>query len=151
MTERKFDIFELIDKIGKADIKYFDNLQDHEIKQIYPLVLMKWLGGTKNATQLKLINEIANSTVFPLYKHPKLMYKILMATTVSKGRVSWIKKKSKEKDTEILKIIKEYYECSTERAVSYLKLLSNEDIIDCAELLGTEKETMTKLKKELNG
>ena len=150
-TDRKFDIFEVIGKISNNDRKYFDALQDYEVRQIYPLVLMKWLGGTKNATQIKLTNDLVNTTVFPLYKHPKLLYKLLMVSTVSKNRVSWIKRKSKEKDNEIIKLIMSHYECSSERATMYRKVLTNDNILDIALLSGLEKETMTKLKKELNG
>ena len=151
MTERKFDIFDTINKIANADIKYFDNLQEYEIRQIYPLVLMKWLGGTKNNTQLKLTNDIANTMVFSLYKHPKLLYKILMTTTTSKNRVSWIKRKSKIKDTETIKIVKDFYECSTQCAGDYMKFLTKENILEMADDMGIDKETLTKLKKELNG
>jgi uncharacterized protein YbaA (DUF1428 family) len=150
-TERKFDIFEVIGKISSNDRNYFDGLQDYEIRQIYPLVLMKWIGGTKNTTQIKLTNDLVNTTVFSLYKHPKLLYKLLMASTVSKNRVSWIKRKSKDKDSETIKLIMNHYECSAERAAMYRKVLTDENILDIASLSGLEKETITKLKKELNG
>lgn len=152
MTDRKFDIFEVIEKIKSNDRAYFDNLEDYEVRQIYPFVLMRWLSGTKNPTQLKLGNDLANTVCFQLYKHPRLLYKLLMASNVDKNKRSfWVKKKSKTKDSEVMKVIKNYYECSTEEAKDIHKLLTVDDIIDIAELIGTEKETLTKLKKELNG
>lgn len=151
MSERKFDIFEMMGKIAKTDIEFFKNLQDYEVKQIPPLILMKWLGGSKNKAQILLTNQIANSFCFSMYKHPRLMHKILMCTTISGNRVTWMKRKAKPKDSETMKIIKEFHECSSDRAMQYALLFKKDDIIDMAESIGTDKETMTKLKKELNG
>jgi hypothetical protein len=151
-TERKFDIFKIIeDKINKLDIAFFDKLEPYEIRQIYPLIIMKWVSGGKNATQIKLTNDLVNTVCFQLYNHPKLLYKLLMATSTGKSRPVWVKRPSKAKESSTINIIKEFHNCSTEQASDYLKLFSNDDILEMAERLGSDKETVTKLKKELNG
>jgi len=149
--ESKFDIFEIIRRISNKEIEFFDNLKDYEIRQIYPLVLMKWIAGAKNAQQVKFTNELVNTLVFALHKHPKLLYKLLMISSTSKDRVQWIKRPKKETETETIKVIKEYYDCSTREAKDYLTLLSKDDILEMSEMLGIEKENLAKLKKELNG
>jgi hypothetical protein len=151
MTDKKFDIFDVISKISQNDIAFFDRLADYEVKQIYPFVVMKWMGGTKTGNQIKLLNEVVNTTCFKLHKHPKLLYKMLMVSSVSKDRVSWVKRKTKEKNEETLCVIEEYYDCSRSDAIDYLRILTNDDILEIAETLGIEKEKFTKLKKELNG
>jgi hypothetical protein len=150
MADKKFDIFETLDKISKKDIKFFDNLPEHESRQMSPLVLMKWMTGTKNKLQVTMVNTLVNMTCFSLYKHPKLMYKLLMVSSTSKGRVSWLKRKSKEKETEILKVISEYYDCSFCDAASYRNILTHDNILDMADTINIDKEHLTKLKKELN-
>lgn len=152
MVERKFDIFAIIKEIEGIQIEFFDNLQDYEIKQISPYMLMKWMSGVKDPTQLIQLNDTVNTVIFSMYKHPKLMYKTLMASATRKDkRVSWIKRPSKDKIATSLSLVAQYYDCSTSRANDYLKILTPEEIFEIGESLGIDKETSTKLKKELNG
>lgn len=150
-NENEFNIIDVIqNKISKRNIEFFDGLEDWQIRKLAPVMLMKWMGATKNKNQIKLINDIANIVVFPLYKHPKLLYKLLMACD-NKGRPGWVKRPPKPKDSEILNVITLYYDCTLTEAQKYLVLLDTNDIIEMAESIGTDKETFTKLKKELNG
>lgn len=153
MTDKKeHDIFDVLKRIEKGDRAFFDGLEEYETRKLSPLVLMKWMSGTKSADQIKLINGLINPMVFSLYKHPYLSYKLLMASNANKGnRLVWMKKKGKPKDSETIRVIKEHTGCSSSVAVDYLYILSNDDIIEMAEDIGTDKETMTKLKKELDG
>ena len=52
MAERKYDIFELIKEIEGLQVEYFDKLEDYEVKQISAYMLMKWMSGVKDPTQL---------------------------------------------------------------------------------------------------
>jgi len=152
MADRKFDIFEVIKEIEGLQTEFFDKLADYDIRQIAPYIIMKWMSGVKDRNQLIAINDNVNRLVFAMSKHPKLMYKLLMASSTRKDkRVSWIKRPKVDKSSISVNIIKEYYNCSYRDALRYVKVTSFEKIIDMAELLGTNKETMTKLKKELNG
>lgn len=152
MADNSPDLFEVLKHIEKGNVAFFNNLQDYEVRKLAPLILMKWQCGTKSANQVKLTNDLVNTLCFSLYKHPQLLYRLLMTSNVDKGkRLTWLKRKSKEKDTEIVKIIKQHTGCSSAVARDYLKILSNDDIIEMAEDIGTDKETLTKLKKELNG
>jgi len=150
-TERQFNIAEVIEqKIAKKDVAFFDNLEDWQIRQIPPFMLMKWMGAARNKNQIKLTNDIANTLVFSLYNHPKLLYKVLMACNTG-GRPGWVKRPPKAKESEKLKVIKEYHDCTLTEAQKYLPLFEDNDIIEMAEAIGIDKETLTKLKKELNG
>lgn len=152
MADRKFDIFEVIKEIEGKQIAFFDRLEDHEVKQLSPYILMKWMSGVKDPTQVILINETVNRVVFAMYKHPKLVYKLLMASATRKDkRVSWIARPKNEKNSVSIELIKRYYDCSSSHARDYRKILNAEQITDIAESLGIDKETSAKLKKELNG
>jgi hypothetical protein len=152
MAERKFDIFEVIKEIEGLQTQFFDKLEDYEIRQIAPYVLMKWMAGVKDKNQLIAINDNVNRVIFSMSKHPKLMYKLLMACATRKDkRVSWIKRAKIDKSNTAVNIVREYYNCSYSDAIQYVKVLDPEKIMDMAELLGSSKEIITKLKKELNG
>ena len=152
MADRKFDIFEVIKEIEGLQTQFFDKLEEYEIRQIAPYVIMKWMAGVKDRGQLIAINDNVNRLVFAMSKHPKLMYKLLMASATRKDkRVSWIKRPKIDKSNTTVNIIREYYDCSYSEAIKYAKVIPTEKVIDMAELLGLSKEVMAKLKKEVNG
>lgn len=152
MAERKFDIFDVIKEIEGIQMDFFDNLADYEVKQISPYIIMKWMSGVKDPKQLIMINDVVNSWVFAMYKHPKLVYKLLMTAATRKDkRVSWIKRPKNEKLPVSTSLVQEYYNCSASHARDYLRILTKDDIFEIAESLGTTKEILTKLKKEYNG
>jgi hypothetical protein len=152
MADRKFDIFEVIKEIEGLQTQFFDKLEEYEVRQIAPYVLMKWMAGVKDKGQLIAINDNVNRVIFAMSKHPKLMYKLLMASATRKDkRVSWIKRPKVDKSNTAVGIVREYYNCSYKDAIRYVKVLNPETIMDMAELLGSSKEIITKLKKELNG
>jgi hypothetical protein len=152
MADRKFDIFEVIKEIEGLQTQFFDKLEEYEIRQIAPYVIMKWMAGVKDRGQLIAINDNVNRLVFAMSKHPKLMYKLLMASATRKDkRVLWIKRPKIDKSNTTVNIIREYYDCSYSEAIKYAKVIPTEKVIDMAELLGSSKEVMAKLKKEVNG
>ena len=149
MSEKK-DIFEVLNKLDEGDIEYFKNLSEKELKQLPPYVLMRWLSGTRNSKQVILVNELVNSTVFNLHEHNKLLWKLLMASSDGQQKkYKWMKKgKKNPKFSNTLDIIKEYYNCSRERANEYLNLLDCESVVDMAESLGEQDDIIKKIKKE---
>lgn len=151
MAVYKFDIFDVLNKICKTDINFFDSLSEADAKQIYPLIAMRWLSGGKYSQQILNLNDRVNNVVFHHYKHPKLMYKLLMAsTTVKDKRFRWIPRKSKKSSSLIMEVITTYHNCSLASAEKYRKIFDADDIMEMADDLGYEKEQLTKLKKELN-
>lgn len=150
MDNREFDIFDIIqNKIAKKDIEFFTHLESWQINKLSPLLIMKWMGASNNKEQIKCINDIVNPTVFSLYKDPQLLFKLLMISYKG-GKLTWKTRPKKLKDNSILAIISEYYECTLTEAEKYLAILENNDILEIAESLGTDKEMITKLKKHLN-
>lgn len=147
----KIDIFDILEKLKNKDNNYFESLDDAELKKIPWLLIMKWLSGTKSKNQIILLNDLVNSNIFKFYQHPDLIRMLCQISSISKTRSTWIKRPKKEKHSIKLNVIKDYYDCTLNEAIKYLPLLENDDIISMAELIGTEKETFDKLKKELNG
>lgn len=150
--KHKYDIFEVLSKISTRDREYFNNLTIEEWKPIQPLVLLKWFYGTTDPSQLYLLNTFVNPYVFDLHKDKKLIINLMMASASgSNKRYKWHKTggKSSTAAPESIKVIQEYYKYNKSKAVDALRLLSNDEIVSHAELLGRQPTELTKIKKEL--
>lgn len=150
MANYSIDIFKILNAIDKKNLKFFDSLDEKEYKDLQPYVLMKWLSGIDNASQIYLINEIINPYVFKLQKHKELLIKLLTVVTNGKiNRYKWLKQKSSSKYANSISVIKEYFNYNTMEAKEAFKILSTEDIINYAEQLGRQDDDLKKIKKEL--
>lgn len=149
MTE-KLDMFEVLRRIDKQDITFYDNLEPAQKKGFVPLLTMRWLSSGSKVQQ-QLLNTIVNPMVFKLHRHPALLYKLMVATSDGKSkRYSWIKKKGKDKNpTMSIEVIARYCDVSRKDAARYKSQFSSEDILDMAESLGYDKDQVKKLKTEL--
>jgi hypothetical protein len=147
----KLDIFRLLGQINdpkSGDI--YETLTDDEKKGFAPLVVMRWLSGTKDERQVMALNHFLNPFVFTLAKHPHLLMK-LMQTCSSKtgGRNFWLGIKTGSKRNPLTQeVIKSYFSYSS-RELNKLTVLPKEDeIVLMAEELGWQKDEISKLKKE---
>ncbi len=144
---KKIDIFEILRKIDECDITYFEKLSDEEIKSIHPLVIMRWMSGTKDNSQIQRLNTICNSFVFSLQKERMLLIKLLMASSTSKKTYKWYGKKTTGSISKTnVELIMEYYQCSKKEAIGAAPLLSKDDIMNLAAEMGYQKDDMTGIK-----
>lgn len=151
-TKHKLDIFQLLKHINNKDINFYDDLKEEEQKGFFPLVVMRWLSGTRSEDQINRINLLVNPMVFSIHKHPKLLYYLMtICSSGSQQRYVWNKKESKKSSSTpiTISIISQYFEYSYADAKEILDLLSKENIISYAEELGTQPDIMKKLKIEL--
>jgi len=151
-TDRKLDLFKLLDHISTKDASYYAKLSEEEQKAFAPLVIMRWLAGTPNKRQIYFINELANPSIFASQRHKELLYYLLTVCTLGKKQTYvWNKTISKKSTSmpNVVSIIRQYFGYSTTEALESLPLLTNEDVLSYAEQLGTQPDIMTKLKKEL--
>jgi hypothetical protein len=149
-TQHKFDIFAVIGNITSKQESFVDNLSEEDLKQIQPLVLMRWLSGTSSRFQTFLLNEVANVLVFPLTKHKKLLLKVLMACSDPKsGRCSWLKQEQKTVSRPIsIKVVCDYFQYPRRKAIDALPLISADDLVAMANELGYQHDEITKLQRE---
>lgn len=151
MSANKLDIFELLRHIDDDDRGFLDNLADDQRKGFVPVVTLRWLTGSGNDAQLLNLNEVVNSTVFSLYKHPDLLYKLmLVATPKGRKQYNWVKQAKKEKATLRAEVIMRYFdEVSPREANEFIDLYTADEFVEMAEALGETKEYIQKLKSEL--
>ncbi len=147
----KIDIFKVLSKVDNFDIDYFKSLTDEEKKGIPPYTLMLWMSGCKSNIQLSQINAFLNTSVFELpAAHKDLLYLLAcISSDGNKKRYSWVKKKTgNKKFSTTVDIIRRQYKCSTATALSYVSLLDSAFIIDLAQKLGEQDDTLKKIKQE---
>ena len=96
------------------------------------------------------VQEVVNSTVFNLYKHPDLLYGLMLASTpTGRKNYSWIKSAKKKKTSKRVDVIRRYLEVSPYEAESFVPLYTDDDILDMATALGETTEAIKLLKSEL--
>ncbi len=151
-TERKLDIFQVLNHINTKDREYYKTLTDDELKGFLPFVVMRWLTGTSSSRQVYFVNTLVNQFIFNLPEHKELLYYLMTVCTSGKmQRYNWIKGPSQKnkKLPNVTGVVRDYFKYSSTHAREALPLLSREDILSYAEQLGRQPEEITKIKKEL--
>lgn len=147
--ERKLDLFEVLKKIDSGDRTFLDNLEDEVKKEFVPLITMRW-ASSAGGMQAVLLNELVNPMVFKMHDHPGLLYKLMVVSSEGKSRrYKWLKSKSKVRTNKLtVKTIAAYYRCTSRDADFYAKRLPLEEILEMAEALGYDADTVKEIKAE---
>lgn len=150
MTD-KLDLFEVLGKLDIKDIDWFDKLNSDQQKQLVPVVLMQWLFCGNNHHQLLILNEYVNRYIFSLYKHPKLLIKLLMvATTGKKQFYKWSKPKNKvPKYPKSKNLLQRITDESVMEIETYFHLIPSANILLLASTIGLQQDAIKDLQKEL--
>jgi hypothetical protein len=147
----KLDIFKLLGMINdpnSGDI--YSKLTEDEKKGFAPLVVMRWLSGTKDRAQIVALSNFANRYIFSLGKHPHLLMRLLQAcSSKTGGRNYWLATKNGTKSALRNQVLMDYFEYTASEVRAMLVFPSEEQIVQMAEELGWQKDEITKLKKEL--
>jgi hypothetical protein len=147
----KLDLFAALRNIDNGKRNYYDSLSDAEKKLFVPVVILQWLACTPDPLQAILLNDTVNKYVFSLYKHPKLLYMLMVASSSRvPQRYTWrapAKRKTKfPKAAEVVKLVTGY---STQRAIDTMRYLTNAQIVEMAKDIGYQQEEITALNAEL--
>ena len=155
MSTKPLNIFDVLRNIDNKNIDYYTSLSPEEKKAFVPFVLMQWLTCLQNVNdnplQIVLLNEFVNDKIFSLGKHPELLYYLMCVTTPGhQQRYKWKKIASVGlKFPNALNVVKIAYGYSARLATQSLPLLSNGDVLELAQDIGTSVDDMKKLKLEL--
>lgn len=149
---RPLDIFQVLGKLDKKEINFYDSLSDTEQKSVAPVVIMRWLSGINNRQQIIILNEYANPYVFTLFHHKKLLWLLLtVCTTGNIKRYKWNKvvTSSNNSTPECIKCIKQYYNYNTKDAKIVFNTIQPLIIIEMAEEMGYSDTDINNIKREL--
>jgi hypothetical protein len=152
VKKRSLDIFRVLDNTSKKNASFYADLTEEEQKGYLPVVVMRWLTGTKEARQIYFINELVNPFVFDFTKHKQLLYSLMTCCANGKPqRYYWNKALSKKstKSPVTIGVIREFFNYNTIHAIDALPLLSDDIILEYAAQLGRPNEDIAKIKKEL--
>lgn len=152
MTERKLDIFRVLQAADEKNINFYANLTEEEQKEFQPFIVMRWLSGTFSARQVYFINELLNPYAFSLANHKQLLWQLMTISCSGKQQKHFWNKLPGKKETNkpnATKVIMEYYQYSSNDAIEVLPLFTRDDIVELAEQLGWQQEEIAKIKKEI--
>lgn len=150
MSSTKLDIFELLGNIDSNNTDFLRSLPPETAKTFVPVVTARWLSGSGDDNHLLGINEVINPLVFSLYKHPELMYRLMIAVTpTTKKRYSWVKTVHAKSVDRKLGVIARYLDCSLVEARQFSAMYSNDNILEMADALGETPEFIKQLKPDL--
>lgn len=154
MTQKKhkFDIFKVLGKISSKNSNFYGEFSEEEQKALQPLVVMRWLTGTRSGMQIYFLNELVNPFVFSMGKHKQLLVNLM--TICAPGQPQkyyWNKAKSKKSSSTpmVVDVVREYFDYGTLEAIEALPLLTDENILWYAEELGRQPDELKTIKKEL--
>lgn len=151
-TKHKLDVFRVLRNINQKNKNFFSELDEEETKGFHPLVVERWLTGTNDPNQIIFVNELVNRFVFSLSDDKELLYKLMtICTSGGNPRYQWIRTKSRYQSnlSATVSVISEYFDYSDDETIRCLEIMSDEDILGIAEDIGTEKDIVSKIKKEL--
>ena len=114
VAKRKLDLFnQVLPAIDRKDYDFYDRLSDEEKKELkgQALLYLRW-GASLNVDDPILLhyylvsfNHHANKNFFNLYKHPKLQWLMLTASSPNLGKYNrkWLGKKKTKDPREAIK------------------------------------------------
>lgn len=147
-TRDAFDLFAGLDRLTAGDLQWYDKLTPEGKKAAAPFVIMRWLSGTSDQSQIVRINTFVNPYAFSLGADKALLFKLLAAATTHRPkRYYWQKAPGGTSNRMSIGVIQEYFGWSAREAG--LQKFSHEDIMAMAEELGWDGDQLKKLKKEL--
>jgi len=143
----KFDIFDILKRISLKSRSF----SEEEEKAMQPIVIMRWLSGTKSERQIYLLNQTVNKYIFDFYHHKQLLINLMSISTNGKyQKYNWLKRtKEAPKTKHMITVVSEYYNYSSRRCSEVLPILDDDTFIELANDLGKTKEFIRDLKKEL--
>ena len=145
------NIFDVLSKMNSSSSDIYETLSEEERKDLSPLILMRWMRGCKDYSQIVRLNDNVNPYIFTLSKHPHLLCKLMQASASQKRlRYNFIPFSKKVCDKLSNKVIMEYTGLSSIEIKKLRLFPSSEDVIKMANELGWASEDIKKLQKEMS-
>lgn len=133
MTEKKLDIFHVLENADLCNGNFYSNLDEDMKKLFTPLVAMRWFSSVSDSSQfhdynLLITNEIMNVNFWELTAHPELQWKLLaLCGTGKKLRHGWIPMPKRKKINKIQEFMLKWYPSANDQELDLLTGSMNRD------------------------
>lgn len=147
----KLDIFKLLQRLTAGERGIWETLSEEERRGFAPLVVQRWLSGTRDERQLMALNQFANPRLFALRQHPQLLLLLLQACTMKQQqgrRYSWPGVKHRAKRELRGRVLAAAYGWSSRELQQCTVWPSDEEVERLASELGWQQDELAKLRKE---
>ena len=155
----KLDLSSLLKALDTRNYNFYSTLTDDEKKGFAGIVAMRYLSNVSDKNRelceyyLQIVNDAANKHFWnsEIQKHPELQYLILANCGIGTSQFhQWIKGPTKKKQNKVMLMLKEFYPTANENELQlFFDINSNEQILDIANMLGYQFDTIKEIKKEL--
>jgi hypothetical protein len=152
MSERKFklDIFDLLRRVDAKEADIYARLSAEERSGFAPLIVQRWLSGTKDEGQVMALAGFSNKAVFSLARHPHLQLLLLQAcATGRQHRYVWLPFGPKSSHKLYDKAVMEFLGISRRELLQLDPRPTGAEAAEMAAQLGWQKEELAALEKEL--
>lgn len=140
---KKPDIFRLFRAINEGDYGYIDELSDEDVKGLPVYMILMWMHGAQSntSTHVMMTAEHVNPMVFSLYRHPRLLLKLLVAANGGIGNTRYkFVKSTTSNESAVIGYIAKHYQCGYEEAIEIKDLLSEQDLKELKEIYGEQQK-----------
>lgn len=160
MTDRKLDIFRVLDNVDNRRYDFFDSLDEDEKKAFIPFIIMRWMSGATDqgglhSYYLQVTNELVNKHLWDMQDHPELLWKLMAACGAGKSkRHQWIKGPARGAKSKIDEVIKILFPSANKTEIRIIRQQLDEKsfqrlLQDYAYSEKDEKELLKQFRKEL--
>lgn len=152
--EYKINIFELLEQADTNNKNYYKNLTLEEKEQFSPFQLTRWFSGIDGYLSeyyLTSTNELLNSDLQIISKHPELFWKLMSAIGIGKKqRHHWVtpvgKNKSNKKLYEFLYL--HYSEAKEQEINMIVSKITENELNELLDSYATNEEDKKVILKE---
>lgn len=145
-TKKALNISDVLSKLDRNDFDFYDSLNEAELKELSPWVLMRFMSSCDSNPEIYLlsVNENVNIDFSIVSKHKKLMCLLLAACGIgTKQSHKWIAppKKTKKPLSGLADILKEVMYDKNDHEIDIIINTNNkDDIIDYLTMSGVDEK-----------
>lgn len=150
-SDRRLDIFEVMNAIDRHDIHFLDRLPPERAKGFVPVVALRWASIASDSlvadALLILINERVNHHGFDLADYPDLFFKVMATCGMGRTRHHWIAPaKGTRSPSRLRAFFEEQFPDANEEEIDLLHSLSKPQVFeDYLDDLGIDKSEAKEL------
>lgn len=131
-AKKALNISDVLLKLDRNDYNFYDELNEQEIKEISPWVLMRFMSSSEDNPELYLlsVNETVNVDFPSVSKHKKLMCLLLASCGIGKRQGhKWIAppKNTKKQSSELIETLRDLLPDKNNEEIDLIVKINDKD------------------------